>query len=142
MKSVTTWILITYLNGCFLLFCLSVATNLPALFHIITLLVSTGPLPLRASIHGLVINILHSLCTCSQLKFSGKFGQVMTTPLYAGFEGRQIRFFKFCKHFKDFYSTAILEFRVENALKCIQKISKKSSLSTVPRKSWQTNIEL
>ncbi|KAK2156732.1 hypothetical protein LSH36_206g01021 [Paralvinella palmiformis] len=48
---------------------LDVASHLPFLFHIVTLLVSTGPLSLRASTHGLVINIIHSLCTCSQLSF-------------------------------------------------------------------------
>ncbi|VDI01744.1 neurofibromin 1 [Mytilus galloprovincialis] len=48
---------------------LDVASHLPFLFHIVTLLVCTGPLSLRASTHGLVINIIHSLCTCSQLNF-------------------------------------------------------------------------
>lgn len=51
---------------------LDVAAHLPYLFHVVTLLVATGPLSLRASTHGLVINIIHSLCTCSQLHFSGK----------------------------------------------------------------------
>ncbi len=51
---------------------LDVAAHLPYLFHVVTLLVATGPLSLRASTHGLVINIIHSLCTCSQLSFSGK----------------------------------------------------------------------
>ncbi|XP_011426816.1 neurofibromin isoform X4 [Magallana gigas] len=46
---------------------LDVASHLPFLFHIVTLLVCTGPLSLRASTHGLVINIIHSLCTCAQL---------------------------------------------------------------------------
>ena len=50
----------------------SVATHLPFLFHIVTLLVSTGPLSLRSSTHGLVINIIHSLCTCSQLSHTGR----------------------------------------------------------------------
>lgn len=49
---------------------LDVTSHLPYLFHIVTLLVSTGPLSLRASTHGLVINIIHSLCTCPQLHFS------------------------------------------------------------------------
>uniref|UniRef100_A0A1I8IS60 CRAL-TRIO domain-containing protein n=1 Tax=Macrostomum lignano TaxID=282301 RepID=A0A1I8IS60_9PLAT len=48
---------------------LNVAAHLPLLFHIVTLLVCTGPVSLRASIHGLVINIIHSLCTC-QLELS------------------------------------------------------------------------
>ena len=51
---------------------LDVASHLPLLFHIVTLLVCTGPLQLRASTHGLVINIIHSLCT-SQLCFQGQF---------------------------------------------------------------------
>lgn len=51
---------------------LDVAAHLPYLFHVVTFLVATGPLSLRASTHGLVINIIHSLCTCSQLHFSGK----------------------------------------------------------------------
>ncbi|XP_021368387.1 neurofibromin-like isoform X2 [Mizuhopecten yessoensis] len=51
---------------------LDVASHLPFLFHIVTLLVCTGPLSLRASTHGLVINIIHSLCTCSQLSFSAE----------------------------------------------------------------------
>ena len=54
----------------------SVASHLPFLFHIVTLLVSTGPLSLRASTHGLVINIIHSLCTCSQLSISGEWHTV------------------------------------------------------------------
>ena len=49
---------------------LDVASHLSFLFHIVSLLVSTGPLTLRASTHGLVINIIHSLCT-SQLRFGG-----------------------------------------------------------------------
>lgn len=52
---------------------LDVAAHLPYLFHVVTFLVATGPLSLRASTHGLVINIIHSLCTCSQLHFSGEF---------------------------------------------------------------------
>jgi neurofibromin 1 len=51
--------------------CLDVASHLPFLFHIVTFLVCTGPLSLRASIHGLVINTIHSLCTCTSPQFSG-----------------------------------------------------------------------
>ncbi|KAG1714683.1 Neurofibromin [Nymphon striatum] len=50
--------------------CLDVAVHLPYLFHIITFLVYTGPISLRASIHGLVINIIHSLCTCTNPSFT------------------------------------------------------------------------
>ncbi|GBO23227.1 Neurofibromin, partial [Araneus ventricosus] len=48
---------------------LDVASHLPYLFHIVTLLVHTGPVSLRASIHGLVINVIHSLCTCTKPSF-------------------------------------------------------------------------
>ena len=57
--------------------CLDVARHLPFLFHIITFLVCTGPVSMRASTHGLVINIIHSLCTCTKPTFLGKFGCVL-----------------------------------------------------------------
>ncbi|XP_063153356.1 neurofibromin isoform X2 [Candoia aspera] len=60
---------------------LDVAAHLPYLFHVVTLLVATGPLSLRASTHGLVINIIHSLCTCSQLHFSEETKQVLRLSL-------------------------------------------------------------
>lgn len=60
---------------------LDVAAHLPYLFHIVTFLVATGPLSLRASTHGLVINIIHSLCTCSQLHFSEETKQVLRLSL-------------------------------------------------------------
>ncbi|CAF4185044.1 unnamed protein product, partial [Rotaria sordida] len=44
---------------------LDVALHLSFLFHIVTLLVRTASLTLRASTCDLVINILDSLCTCS-----------------------------------------------------------------------------
>ncbi|XP_048582480.1 neurofibromin-like isoform X2 [Nematostella vectensis] len=50
--------------------CLDVASHIPYLFHLVTLLVSTGPPTIRASIHGLLINVIHSLCTCTYIKFS------------------------------------------------------------------------
>lgn len=52
--------------------CLDVARHLPYLFHTVTFLVCSGSLSMRASTHGLVINIIHSLCTCSKPSFSGK----------------------------------------------------------------------
>ena len=52
---------------------LDVVRHLPYLFHIVTLLVCTGPISMRASTHGLVINLIHSLCTCSKPALSGKF---------------------------------------------------------------------
>uniref|UniRef100_A0A674CRY8 Neurofibromin 1 n=1 Tax=Salmo trutta TaxID=8032 RepID=A0A674CRY8_SALTR len=60
---------------------LDVAAHLPYLFHVVTLLVATGPLSLRASTHGLVINIIHSLCTCSQLNFREETKQVLRLSL-------------------------------------------------------------
>jgi neurofibromin 1 len=42
---------------------LDVVHNLPHLFHIATLLSSIGPVFIRASVHGLVCNVIHSLCT-------------------------------------------------------------------------------
>lgn len=69
---------------------LDVAAHLPYLFHVVTFLVATGPLSLRASTHGLVINIIHSLCTCSQLHFSGKFleGSLLFCFSPLGFQAR------------------------------------------------------
>jgi len=50
---------------------LDVITHLPYLFHLVSLLLSTGPLSLRASIYGLVMNIIHSILTCRNLKCKG-----------------------------------------------------------------------
>lgn len=50
--------------------CLDVARHLPYLFHAVTFLVCAGSLSMRASIHGLTINIIHSLCTCSTPVFT------------------------------------------------------------------------
>ncbi|KPM02360.1 neurofibromin-like protein [Sarcoptes scabiei] len=61
--------------------CLDVANHLPYLFHIVTLLVHIGPISLRASIHGLVINIIHSLCTCTKPSFSGETQRVLRLSL-------------------------------------------------------------
>ncbi|XP_042885722.1 neurofibromin-like isoform X12 [Penaeus japonicus] len=61
--------------------CLDVARHLPYLFHIITFLVCTGPLSMRASTHGLVINIIHSLCTCTKPSFSEETQRVLRLSL-------------------------------------------------------------
>jgi neurofibromin 1 len=53
-----------------------VSRHLPYLFHIITLLVCTGPISMRASTHGLVINISHSLFTCGKPVLSGGFNSI------------------------------------------------------------------
>lgn len=61
--------------------CLDVANHLPYLFHIVTLLVHIGPISLRASIHGLVINIIHSLCTCTNPTFDGETQRLLRLSL-------------------------------------------------------------
>ncbi|XP_065570505.1 neurofibromin-like isoform X3 [Artemia franciscana] len=61
--------------------CLDVAKHLPYLFHIIAFLVCTGPISLRASLHGLVINIIHSLCTCTKPSFSEETQRVLRLSL-------------------------------------------------------------
>ena len=50
---------------------LDVVRHLPYLFHIATFIVCTGPVSMRASTHGLVINTIHSLCTCSKPTLPG-----------------------------------------------------------------------
>jgi hypothetical protein len=42
---------------------ISVQQYLPELFHIVLMLFSTGSAPVRASSHGLLVNIVHSLYT-------------------------------------------------------------------------------
>ncbi|XP_053968460.1 neurofibromin isoform X3 [Anastrepha ludens] len=61
--------------------CLDVATHLPYLFHIITFLVCSGSVSMRASTHGLVINIIHSLCTCTKPSFSEEAQRVLRLSL-------------------------------------------------------------
>ncbi|XP_036327650.1 neurofibromin [Rhagoletis pomonella] len=61
--------------------CLDVATHLPYLFHIITFLVCSGSVSMRASTHGLVINIIHSLCTCTKPTFSEEAQRVLRLSL-------------------------------------------------------------
>lgn len=60
---------------------LDVVSHLAFLFHIVTLLVCTGPLMLRASVHGLVINIIHSLCTCQCPQFKEETRRVLSLSL-------------------------------------------------------------
>jgi len=59
--------------------CLDVAHHFPYLVHIVTFLVCTGSVSMRASTHGLVINIIHSLCTCTQPQFSGMLIEFCTS---------------------------------------------------------------
>ncbi|XP_063696354.1 neurofibromin isoform X2 [Culicoides brevitarsis] len=61
--------------------CLDVARHLPYLFHSVTFLVCTGSLSMRASTHGLVINIIHSLCTCTKPSFSEDTQRVLRLSL-------------------------------------------------------------
>ncbi|XP_037923398.1 neurofibromin isoform X2 [Hermetia illucens] len=61
--------------------CLDVARHLPHLFHTVTFLVCTGSLSMRASTHGLVINIIHSLCTCTKPSFSEEAQRVLRLSL-------------------------------------------------------------
>ncbi|XP_017785481.1 PREDICTED: neurofibromin isoform X3 [Nicrophorus vespilloides] len=61
--------------------CLDVARHLPYLFHSVTFLVCSGSLSMRASTHGLVINIIHSLCTCTQPQFSEDTQRVLRLSL-------------------------------------------------------------
>lgn len=61
--------------------CLDVARHLPYLFHTVTFLVCTGSLSMRASTHGLVINIIHSLCTCTKPSFSEDTQRVLRLSL-------------------------------------------------------------
>ena len=61
--------------------CLNVGTHLPYLFHTVTFLVCSGSLSMRASTHGLVINIIHSLCTCNSPSFSEDTQRVLRMSL-------------------------------------------------------------
>ncbi|KAG8298105.1 Neurofibromin 1 [Homalodisca vitripennis] len=61
--------------------CLDVARHLPYLFHAVTLLVCSGSLSMRASTHGLVINIIHSLCTCTMPQFTEEAQRVLRLSL-------------------------------------------------------------
>lgn len=99
---------------------LDVAAHLPYLFHVVTLLVATGPLSLRASTHGLVINIIHSLCTCSQLNFSGK-------------DLLQIRLAAYC------HSMNILFVKLSNLSVCSNFMGEKSE-SNLKALSTQTGV--
>lgn len=50
--------------------CLDVVRHLPYLFHTATFLVCAGSINMRAATHGLIMNIIHSLCTCTKPRFS------------------------------------------------------------------------
>ncbi|CAH2101890.1 unnamed protein product [Euphydryas editha] len=61
--------------------CLDVARHLPYLFHTVTFLVCSGTVSMRAATHGLVINIIHSLCTCNSPSFSEETQRVLMLSL-------------------------------------------------------------
>ncbi|XP_050358345.1 neurofibromin isoform X1 [Nymphalis io] len=61
--------------------CLDVASHLPYLFHTVTFLVCSGTVSMRAATHGLVINIIHSLCTCNSPSFSEETRRVLMLSL-------------------------------------------------------------
>lgn len=61
--------------------CLDVGKHLPYIFHTVTLLVCSGSLTMRASIHCLVINSIHSLCTCSSPSFSEDIHRILRMSL-------------------------------------------------------------
>ncbi|KAJ8930048.1 hypothetical protein NQ314_017213 [Rhamnusium bicolor] len=60
---------------------LDVVRHLPYLFHTVTFLVCSGSLSMRASTHGLVINIIHSLCTCTKPSFSEETQRLLRLSL-------------------------------------------------------------
>ncbi|XP_060536829.1 neurofibromin isoform X2 [Cylas formicarius] len=61
--------------------CLDVVRHLPYLFHTVTFLVCSGSLSMRASTHGLVMNIIHSLCTCTKPRFSEETQRLLRLSL-------------------------------------------------------------
>ncbi|KAJ2943372.1 hypothetical protein O0L34_g12181 [Tuta absoluta] len=61
--------------------CLDVARHLPYLFHTVTFLVCSGTVSMRAATHGLVVNIIHSLCTCTTPSFSEDTQRVLMLSL-------------------------------------------------------------
>lgn len=60
---------------------LHVVHHLPYLFHLVTMMVGVGPVGMRASVHGLVINVVHSLCTCTQPQLSEESQRVLLLSL-------------------------------------------------------------
>ncbi|XP_061381532.1 neurofibromin isoform X2 [Danaus plexippus] len=61
--------------------CLDVIRHLPYLFHTVSFLVYSGSVSMRAATHGLVINIIHSLCTCNSPSFSEDTQRVLMLSL-------------------------------------------------------------
>ncbi|KAF7274462.1 hypothetical protein GWI33_012883 [Rhynchophorus ferrugineus] len=61
--------------------CLDVVRHLPYLFHTATFLVCSGSLNMRAATHGLIMNIIHSLCTCTKPRFSEEIQKFLRLSL-------------------------------------------------------------
>ncbi|XP_045770385.1 neurofibromin [Maniola jurtina] len=61
--------------------CLDVTRHLPYLFHTVTFLVCSGTVSMRAATHGLVINIIHSLCTCNSPTFAEETQRLLMLSL-------------------------------------------------------------
>lgn len=97
--------------------CLDVANHLPYLFHIVTLLVHIGPISLRASIHGLVINIIHSLCTCTKPSFSGETQRVLRLSL----DEFSLSKFYLLFGISDVKSAAVIAFRTVPSTNCTSR---------------------
>uniref|UniRef100_A0A2A4JW37 Uncharacterized protein n=1 Tax=Heliothis virescens TaxID=7102 RepID=A0A2A4JW37_HELVI len=76
MRAATHGLLMLSFNNC-----LDVARHLPYLFHTVTFLVCSGTVSMRAATHGLVINIIHSLCTCTTPSFSEDTQRVLRLSL-------------------------------------------------------------
>ncbi|XP_063836459.1 neurofibromin-like [Ostrinia nubilalis] len=64
--------------------CLDVARHLPYLFHTVTFLVCSGTVSMRAATHGLVVNIIHSLCTCTSPGFIAHLSRPVTFLVCSG----------------------------------------------------------
>ena len=118
---------------------LDVAAHLPYLFHVVTFLVATGPLSLRASTHGLVINIIHSLCTCSQLHFSGEFQEsnLCFTSSFLHFTHLTLDWHRLPYYLLWYLNTELLNQAYVNDMKYNQIKKKKNELLPFHLKPWQ-----
>nr|CAB3264303.1 neurofibromin [Phallusia mammillata] len=109
---------------------LDVATHLPNLFHLVSLLLSTGPLSLRASIHGLVINIIHSLLTCNQPEFKEETRQILRLSLT-----------EFClPKFYQFFGISNVKSAADTAFQSEPVKKGETSLSLVPKRGSAASV--
>lgn len=116
---------------------LDVAAHLPYLFHVVTFLVATGPLSLRASTHGLVINIIHSLCTCSQLHFSGKFQESHLCFTSSCLHFTPLDWHRLPYYLLRYLNTKLLNQAYVNDMKYNQIKKKKNELLAFHLKPWR-----